>query len=116
LQRYIEDPLSEALIQGTISTRPAFIEVFLEDNKLYYHPVDSQESVRLQDVLTAEPQSVRIASWNAAGTHSAASATTTIWRMYAQRSPSKAINGIKNKLRPRKLGQKAVASGAGREM
>src|SRR5678810_807159 len=47
LQKYIEDPLSEALIQGTITTRPAFIEVFLEDNKLYYRPVDSQESVLL---------------------------------------------------------------------
>jgi len=43
LQKYIEDPLSEALIQGTITTRPAFIEVFLEDNKLYYRPVDSKE-------------------------------------------------------------------------
>ena len=30
LQKYIEDPLSEALIQGTITTRPAFIEVFLD--------------------------------------------------------------------------------------
>jgi ATP-dependent Clp protease ATP-binding subunit ClpC len=44
LQKYIEDPLSEALIQGTITTRPAFIEVFLEDNKLYYRSVDSQET------------------------------------------------------------------------
>jgi ATP-dependent Clp protease ATP-binding subunit ClpC len=44
LQKYVEDPLSEALIQGTITTRPAFIEVFLEDNKLYYRPVDSQET------------------------------------------------------------------------
>jgi len=44
LQKYIEDPLSEALIQGTITTRPAFIEVFLEDNKLCYRPVDSQET------------------------------------------------------------------------
>ena len=44
LQKYIEDPLSEALIQGSITTRPAFIEVFLEDNKLYYRPVDSQET------------------------------------------------------------------------
>ena len=43
LQKYIEDPLSEALIQGTITTRPAFIEVFLEGNKLYYRPVDSKE-------------------------------------------------------------------------
>jgi ATP-dependent Clp protease ATP-binding subunit ClpC len=44
LQKYVEDPLSEALIQGTITTRPAFIEVFLEDSKLYYRPVDSQET------------------------------------------------------------------------
>jgi hypothetical protein len=39
LQKYIEDPLSEELIQGTITTRPAFIEVFLEDNKLFYRLV-----------------------------------------------------------------------------
>ena len=43
LQRYIEDPLSEALIQGTIKTRPAFIEVFLEADKLFYRPVDSKD-------------------------------------------------------------------------
>src|SRR5499425_2809987 len=44
LQKYIEDPLSEALIQGTINERPAFIEVFLDNGKLYYRPVDSQEA------------------------------------------------------------------------
>ena len=44
LQKYIEDPLSEALIQGTIATRPAFIEVFLDGNKLFYRPVDSEEA------------------------------------------------------------------------
>src|SRR5262250_1372216 len=44
LQKYIEDPLSEALIQGTITTRPAFIEVFLDGDKLYYRPVDSKET------------------------------------------------------------------------
>ena len=44
LQKYVEDPLSEALIQGTITTRPAFIEVFLEDNKLYYRPVDAEKA------------------------------------------------------------------------
>ena len=39
LQKYIEDPLSEALIQGTITTRPAFIEVYLEDYHVVpYHP------------------------------------------------------------------------------
>jgi ATP-dependent Clp protease ATP-binding subunit ClpC len=40
LQRYLEDPLSEALIQGLIP-RPAFLEVFLENDGLYYRPVDS---------------------------------------------------------------------------
>ncbi|HMH08934.1 MAG TPA: AAA family ATPase, partial [Terriglobales bacterium] len=44
LQKYIEDPLSEALIQGTITTRPAFIEVFLDGGKLYYRPVDSEKT------------------------------------------------------------------------
>jgi ATP-dependent Clp protease ATP-binding subunit ClpC len=44
LQKYIEDPLSEALIQGTITTRPAFIEVFLDGNKLFYRPVDSEKT------------------------------------------------------------------------
>ncbi len=44
LQKYIEDPLSEALIQGTITERPAFLEVFLEDGKLFYRPVNSQET------------------------------------------------------------------------
>jgi ATP-dependent Clp protease ATP-binding subunit ClpC len=39
LQRYIEDPLSEALIQGTITTRPAFIEVYLEGDQLFYRQV-----------------------------------------------------------------------------
>jgi len=44
LQRYIEDPLSEALIQGTIQTRPAFIEVFLENDKLFYRPVGEEKN------------------------------------------------------------------------
>ena len=44
LQRYIEDPLSEALIQGAINTRPAFIEVYLEGDRLFYRQVgDGQE-------------------------------------------------------------------------
>ncbi len=42
LQRYVEDPLSEALIAGHISERPAFLEVYLENNQLFYRPV-SQE-------------------------------------------------------------------------
>jgi ATP-dependent Clp protease ATP-binding subunit ClpC len=44
LQRYIEDPLSEALIQGTITQRPAFIEVFLEGDKLFYRPVGEEKN------------------------------------------------------------------------
>ena len=44
LQKYIEDPLSEALIQGTIRERPAFIEVYLEGEQLFYRPVDSKEN------------------------------------------------------------------------
>src|SRR5213075_936328 len=43
LQRYIEDPLSEALIQGTFTARPAFIEVFLEGDKLFYRPVGEEK-------------------------------------------------------------------------
>ena len=39
----MENVLSEALIQGTIQTRPAFIEVFLDGDKLFYRPVDSKE-------------------------------------------------------------------------
>ncbi len=43
LQKYIEDPLSEALIQGTIKTRPAFLEVYLENNQLYYREVGEEK-------------------------------------------------------------------------
>ncbi len=39
LQRYVEDPLSEALIGGSIAERPAFLEVYLENNQLFYRPV-----------------------------------------------------------------------------
>jgi ATP-dependent Clp protease ATP-binding subunit ClpC len=39
LQRYVEDPLSEALIAGGIADRPAFLEVYLENNQLFYRPV-----------------------------------------------------------------------------
>src|SRR6201992_3641587 len=39
LQRYVEDPLSEALIAGGIAERPTFLEVYLENNQLFYRPV-----------------------------------------------------------------------------
>jgi ATP-dependent Clp protease ATP-binding subunit ClpC len=41
LQKYIEDPLSEALIQGTLP-RPADLEVFLGDNGLYCRQVGAE--------------------------------------------------------------------------
>src|SRR6202007_786930 len=46
LQRYVEDPLSEALIAGGIRQRPAFLEVYLENNQLFYRPVvqDGEEA------------------------------------------------------------------------
>ena len=44
LQRYVEDPLSEALIAGQISDRPAFLEVYLDTNQLFYRPVSADET------------------------------------------------------------------------
>src|ERR1700744_154054 len=44
LQRYIEDPLSEALIAGQIPDRPAFLEVYLDTNQLFYRPVSADET------------------------------------------------------------------------
>jgi hypothetical protein len=42
LQRYVEDPLSEALIAGHITARPAFLEVYLDgNNQLFYRPKSS---------------------------------------------------------------------------
>ena len=45
LQKYIEDPLSEALIQGTLP-RPSELEIYLSDNGIYCRP---------QKALVAEP-------------------------------------------------------------
>ena len=39
LQRYVEDPLSEALIAGQITQRPSFLEVYLGNDQLFYRPV-----------------------------------------------------------------------------
>jgi ATP-dependent Clp protease ATP-binding subunit ClpC len=39
LQRFVEDPLSEALIAGGIAVRPAFLEVYLENNGLFYRSI-----------------------------------------------------------------------------
>jgi ATP-dependent Clp protease ATP-binding subunit ClpC len=43
LQRYVEDPLSEALIAGNINERPAFLEVYLDQNQLFYRPVSASD-------------------------------------------------------------------------
>jgi len=48
LQKYIEDPLSEALIQGSIP-RPATLEVLLEGEGLYYRPAGSAEGEQLAE-------------------------------------------------------------------
>ena len=42
LQKHVEDPLSEALIQGHLS-EATLIEVFLDGNELNYRPVGSLE-------------------------------------------------------------------------
>jgi ATP-dependent Clp protease ATP-binding subunit ClpC len=44
IQKYIEDPLSEALIAGSIKTRPAFVEVYLESNSLFYRMVGAESA------------------------------------------------------------------------
>src|SRR6195952_959112 len=53
LQRYVEDPLSEALIAGNIAQRPAFLEVYLENNQLFYRPVvqDGEEAATSEGIL-----------------------------------------------------------------
>ena len=42
LQKYVEDPLSEALIQGSLP-RPADLEVYLGDTGLFCRPVKETE-------------------------------------------------------------------------
>jgi ATP-dependent Clp protease ATP-binding subunit ClpC len=44
LQKYIEDPLSEALIQGTLP-RPAELEVYLGDTGIYYRQINAEGEV-----------------------------------------------------------------------
>ena len=61
LQRYVEDPLSEALIAGGIAERPAFLEVYLENNQLFYRPVsevgeDKSTGILLFSANLTEPK------------------------------------------------------------
>ena len=39
LQKYVENPISEALIRGTFAQRPACLEVYLENDQLSYRTV-----------------------------------------------------------------------------
>ena len=48
LQRFIEDPMSEALIAGGISQRPAFLEVYLDSDKLFYRPIVADGESKLE--------------------------------------------------------------------
>src|SRR6202167_6185622 len=49
LQRYVEDPLSEALIAGKISDLPAFLEFSLHNNEFSYRPVSADDTVTTEE-------------------------------------------------------------------
>ena len=51
LQTYVEDPLSEALIAGNIVERPAFLEVYLDNNQLFYRPIIKEGEERAEGIL-----------------------------------------------------------------
>ena len=53
LQKFIEDPLSEALIQGNLP-RPADLEVYLGDTGIYYRAVNAEQPVAAGEA-PAEP-------------------------------------------------------------
>jgi len=52
LQRFVEDPLSEALIAGGIVERPAFLEVYMENNALFYRPVSADGEEKMLPKMT----------------------------------------------------------------
>ena len=53
LQKFIEDPLSEALIQGALP-RPSELEIYLGDTGIYYRPV-AEAMVGADDDTAAKP-------------------------------------------------------------
>src|SRR5450631_4432687 len=55
LQKYIEDPLSEALIQGTLP-RPADLEVYLGDTGIYYRVLNAEGEAAVTAGGPVEPQ------------------------------------------------------------
>ena len=46
LQKYVEDPLSEALIQGSLP-RPSELEVYLGDTGIYYRVIQPEAAEQL---------------------------------------------------------------------
>ena len=48
LQRYVEDPLSEALIAGNIAQRPAFLEVYLGPDQLFYRQISQEGQEQME--------------------------------------------------------------------
>ena len=54
LQKYIEDPLSESLIQGTLP-RPAELEVYLGDTGIFYRQLNSEGEAPVTAGGPAEP-------------------------------------------------------------
>ena len=53
LQRFIEDPLSEALIQGNLP-RPAELEIYRGADGIYYRPVERPEQAGAEDGAEGE--------------------------------------------------------------
>jgi len=54
LQKYIEDPLSESLIQGTLP-RPSELEVYLGDTGIFYRVVSAEGEAAVTAGAPAEP-------------------------------------------------------------
>jgi ATP-dependent Clp protease ATP-binding subunit ClpC len=54
LQKYIEDPLSESLIQGTLP-RPADLEVYLGDTGIFYRAITPEGEATVTAGAPAEP-------------------------------------------------------------
>jgi ATP-dependent Clp protease ATP-binding subunit ClpC len=54
LQKYIEDPLSESLIQGSLP-RPSELEVYLGETGIYYRQVSGEGDAAVTAGAPAEP-------------------------------------------------------------
>ena len=63
LQKYIEDPLSDALIQGSLP-RPSELEVYLADAGIFYRVVTLQEEPVGAGVVTEAPSGTLLYSFS----------------------------------------------------